>query len=278
MTFDLSNARFAFLDLETTGLSPWFGDRICEVGIVVTEGKRIRSTYQQLVNPERALSPAAASTNGLKDADLAEAPAFRQIAREVLAHLHEAVVVCHNAQFDLQFLDSEFRRIGVEIQITNLIDTLFVARENFDFPSYSLNNVAAEFSIQNPDAHRALADALTDKGVFFAMMEALKPAGRLFDDFIGLYNSPAWPRDGIGLPTDIGEAIYSGKRLFITYIDKSGEQTERWVTPLQVMGLSDYIYLRGYCHLRQSERTFRLDRIVRLQVEVENETKDTSQP
>src|SRR5512144_2579172 len=103
---DLANAKFAFLDLETTGLSPWFGDRICEVGIVVTEGKRIKTSYQQLVNPERPLSPAAASTNGLKDAELATAPTFRQIANEVLLHLKDAIVVCHNAQFDLQFLDS----------------------------------------------------------------------------------------------------------------------------------------------------------------------------
>jgi DNA polymerase-3 subunit epsilon len=272
VTFDLSNARFAFLDLETTGLSPWFGDRICEVGIVVTEGKRIKTSYQQLVNPERLLSPGAASTNGLNDTQLATAPTFRQIAREVLAHLKDTIVVCHNAQFDLQFLDSEFRRIGHEIQISNLIDTLFVAREHFDFPSYSLNNIAAEFKIQNPDAHRALADALTDKAIFFAMMDALKPIGKQFDEFIGLYNSPAWPRDGVGLPTEMGEAIYSGKRLFITYIDKSGEQTERWVTPMQVIGLSDYIYLRGFCHLRNDERTFRLDRIVRVRVEAENET------
>ncbi|HEY3311255.1 MAG TPA: exonuclease domain-containing protein [Anaerolineales bacterium] len=270
MTFDLSNARFAFLDLETTGLLPWFGDRICEVGIVITEGKRIKNTYQQLVNPERALSPAAASTNGLKDSDLSEAPTFQLLAREVLAQLNDSIVVCHNAQFDLQFLDSEYRRIGHEIQISNLIDTLFVARDNFNFPSYSLTNVAAEFNIQNPDAHRALADALTDKAVFFAMMDALKKTGKQFDEFIGLYNSPAWPRDGVGLPTEIGEAIYSGKRLLITYIDKDGEQTERWVTPLQVLGLSDYIYLRGYCHLRGGERTFRLDRIVRVRVEAEN--------
>lgn len=269
MTFDLSNARFAFLDLETTGLSPWFGDRICEVGIVVTEGKRIKATYQQLVNPQRRLSPAAASTNGLKDAELTTAPSFQQISSQVLAHLQEAIVVCHNAQFDLQFLDSEFRRIGHEIQISNLIDTLFIAREHFEFPSYSLTNVAAEFKIQNPEAHRALADALTDKAVFFAMMDALKPTGKQFDEFIGLYSSPAWPRDGVGLPTELGEAIYGGKRLLITYIDKSGEQTERWVTPIQVLGLADYIYLRGYCHLRQSERTFRLDRIVSVKVEVD---------
>jgi len=268
LTFDLSNCRFAFLDLETTGLAPWFGDRICEVGIVLTEGRRIKSTCQQLVNPQRPLSPAAASTNRLGDADLLDAPLFAGIAATVENLLRDAVVVCHNAQFDLQFLDSEFRRLGHEIQIPNLIDTLFIARENFEFASNSLGNIAAQFAIQNPDAHRALADALTAKSVFFAMMDALKPAGKSLDDFIGLYNSPAWPNDGIQLPTQLGEAIYSGKRLQITYVDKDGEMTERWVTPLQVLGLTDYLYLRAFCHLRNDERTFRLDRIVEVRVEM----------
>src|SRR6266478_1457067 len=99
--FDLSSARFAFLDLETTGLSPWFGDRICEVGIVLTEGRRIKATYQQLVNPQCLLSPAAASTNGLADDDLHEAPFFSEIASAVASHLQDTVLVCHNAQFDL---------------------------------------------------------------------------------------------------------------------------------------------------------------------------------
>jgi DNA polymerase III subunit epsilon len=268
LNFDLSNCRFAFLDLETTGLSPWFGDRICEVGLVLTEGKRIKGTYQQLVNPQRPLSPAAASTNRLSDAELRTAPTFAEIAPEVENFLREAVVVCHNAQFDLQFLDSEFRRLGREIQITNLIDTLFIAREHFDFASNSLTNIAAEFHIQNPQAHRALADALTDKSVFFALMEALKVTGKQLDDFIGLYNSPARPNDAIHLPTDLTEAINSGKRLQITYVDKDGEKTQRWVSPIQVMGLADYIYLRAFCHLRNDERTFRLDRITEIRVEM----------
>jgi DNA polymerase-3 subunit epsilon len=266
--FDLSNCRFAFLDLETTGLSPWFGDRICEVGIVQTEGKRIKNTYQQLVNPERPLSLAAASVNGLNDAELAGAPIFADIAHEVEACLRDAVVVCHNAGFDLQFLDSEFRRLGHEIQVPNVIDTLTIARQHFELQSYILTVLAAEFNIQNPDAHRALGDALTDKGVFFAMLEALKPLRKSLDDFIGIYNSPAWPRDGIQLPTDLGEAIYGGKRMQITYVDGDGERTTRWITPLQVLGLSDYIYLRAYCHLREAERSFRLDRIVEVRVEV----------
>ena len=69
------------------------------------------------------------------------------------------------------------------------------------------------------------------------------------------------------MPTELGEAIYSGKRMFIRYIDKDGEQTERWITPLQVTGLADYIYLQAYCHLRKAERSFRLDRIVEVSVE-----------
>jgi len=266
--FDLSNCRFAFLDVETTGLSPWFGDRVCEVGIVLTEGKRIKTTYQQLVNPERPLSPAAASTNRLSDSELRRAPIFAEIAANVESLLREAVVVCHNAQFDLQFLDSEFRRLGHEIEIPNLIDTLSLARQAIACPSYSLVSLAEAFGVQKVEAHRALADALTDRAVFFALMEKTLPGGKSVGDFIGIYNSPAWSNDNIQLPVELAEAVASGKRLLITYVDKKGAQTQRWVDPLQVVGLADYIYLRGYCHLRESERSFRLDRIVEVRVEV----------
>ncbi len=204
--FDLTNCRFAFLDFETTGLSPWFGDRVCEVGIVLTEGKRIRETYETLVNPGRELSPAAANTNGLTDAELATALPFEAVADELSAHLRDAVVVCHNAQFDLQFLDSEFHRMGREMQIPNLIDTLFIARERFDLPSNSLRSLAADFHVPMDGARHALADALICRGVFFAMMEAIQPPGGKLDDFIGIYNSPTWPNDGIHLPVELNES------------------------------------------------------------------------
>ena len=265
---DLSNARFAFLDLETTGLSPWFGDRICEVGIVISEGKRIKEQYQQLVNPERPLSPGAASTNGLSDAELKSAPLFESIAPKVLGLLSDTVVVCHNAQFDVQFLDSEFKRLKHEIQIPNLIDTLNLARQSFDLPSYSLLSIAEMFQVpMTADAHRALNDALTARGIFFAMMDQMKQFNRPLDEFIGIYNSPVWPNEGIQLPTELGEAIYSKKKIFIRYIDGNGEESQRWITPKQVMGLSDYVYLQAHCHLRNAERNFRLDRIVEVQIE-----------
>jgi predicted DNA-binding transcriptional regulator YafY len=53
-------------------------------------------------------------------------------------------------------------------------------------------------------------------------------------------------------------------------MDKDGEVSERWVSPQKVIGLTDYVYLRAYCHTREAERTFRLDRILDVVVEVEN--------
>ena len=265
--FDLSSARFAFLDLETTGLSPWFGDRVCEAGIIVTEGKRIKEQFHTLVNPERPLSVGAASTNGLTDAELSSAPRFADVAESITGLIDEAVVVCHNAKFDLQFLDSEFKRLGREIQIPNLIDTMMMARQYYEMPSYSLGFIAGSFHLPLTVKHRALDGALAARGIFFAMMEQMKEFNKPLDDYIGIYNSPAWPSEGIELPTELGEAIYSNRRMFIRYVDADGEETERWITPKQVTGLKDYIYLQAYCHLREDERSFRLDRITEVRVE-----------
>ena len=269
---DLASARFAFLDLETTGLSPWFGDRICEIGIVLTQGRRIKQQFQVLVNPERPLSLGAASTNGLTDEQLARERLFADVADEVIEWLRGTVVVCHNAQFDIQFLDSEFRRLKREIVIPNLIDTLMLARQNYELPSNSLLSIAEAFHIPVTNVHRALDDAHTCRSIFFAMMDGLKQYNKPLDEYIGIYNSPVWPNEGIQLPTELGEAIYSQKKLFIRYVDTKGEQTERWITPKQVMGLSDYVYLKAHCHLRNDERNFRLDRIIEVRVEVESKS------
>jgi predicted DNA-binding transcriptional regulator YafY len=97
-------------------------------------------------------------------------------------------------------------------------------------------------------------------------MELLLQSGNRLDDFIGIYNSPAWPKNEIQLPTDLLEAIKSQKTLHLAYVDKNGKRSSRLITPIDVQGLSDYIYLRAYCHLRREERTFRLDRVVELRI------------
>jgi DNA polymerase-3 subunit epsilon len=267
---DLTTARFAFLDVETTGLSPWFGDRICQVAVVLTEGKRIKGTFDLLINPGRDLSPAAAHVNGLDESKLADAPRFGEVSEKIEAILKDAVVVCHNAKFDIQFFDSEYRKLGRQAEFPNLIDTLLLARQFFDLPSYSLPYLADAFHVSaNFQGSRAQADAMTAKNVFFAMMESLRQFGKPLDEYIGIYNSPAWPDEGVYLPLELSEAINSGRRLFIKYMDKNGEVSERWISQVKVLGLSDYLYLQAFCHTKQAGRTFRLDRILDVAVEIE---------
>jgi DNA polymerase-3 subunit epsilon len=267
---ELSNTRFAFLDIETTGLSPWFGDRICQIAVIVTEGKRIKRTLDLLLNPERDLSPAAVQVNGLDEAALSSQPRFADIVSELDEVLKDAVIVCHNSRFDIQFLDNEYRKLGRTIEFPNLIDTLLLARDYYELPSYSLSHLSQDFQVTtNIQGSRALADAITMKNLFFAMVDSLKSIDKSLDDLVGIYNSPAWPQEGIYLPTELSEAIHSGRRLFIKYIDNKGETSERWITPKEVIGLSDYLYLQAYCHTREAERTFRLDRILNVKVEVE---------
>lgn len=268
--FNISNAPFAFLDIETTGLSPWFGDRICQIAIVLTEGKRIKQTFDLLINPEQTLSPAALHINRLDENELKNSPRFPLVANQIENILKDAVVVCHNSKFDIQFLDNEYRKLNRNIEIPNLIDTLLIAREFYQLPSYSLSALAKEFNITtNMQGSHALADAITMKNLFFAMMDSLKSINKSLDDFIGIYNSPAWPQEGVYLPTELSEAINSGKKLFIKYADKDGETSQRWITPKDVIGLADYIYLQAYCHTREAERTFRLDRILDVSIEAE---------
>ena len=64
---------FVVVDVETTGLSAAFGDRICEVGILRALDDRILDTYQTLVNPQRPISPGASRVNGLRDEDVSAA-------------------------------------------------------------------------------------------------------------------------------------------------------------------------------------------------------------
>jgi len=73
---NLDSRTLAFLDVETTGLSSWFGDRLCEIAILRCRGQEILDSIDTLVNPARPVSPGAARVNGLTDAELAWVSSF----------------------------------------------------------------------------------------------------------------------------------------------------------------------------------------------------------
>ena len=261
---NLTSRTLAFLDVETTGLSAWFGDRICEIAILRCRGDEMLDSFDTLVNPQRLISPGAARVNGLTDSELAGTPTFAEIADQVTSRLEGAILVGHNLSFDLGFLSSELHRLGQPLPPVEGIDTLLLARAYFSFGSNSLQSIAQALQIERPGAHRALADVLTTRAVlgqFLFQLHQLPLA-----ELVSVYTPPVAAPAAFDLPPQLQEAFAAKKRLFIRYVDQKGRTTERWITPIQVMAMKDYIYVSAHCHLRNEDRSFRLDRITEMKL------------
>ena len=144
----------AVIDIETTGLNPYRHDRVIEVAAVLLLPEQgIQAELTTLVNPERDVGPT--SIHGLKASDLINAPRFVDIATNLVEVLRgSAVLVGHNVRFDVSFLQSECRRIGVEMPPYTTLDTMAIAGGG------TLSACCAEHGVKfDGRAHAALHDA-----------------------------------------------------------------------------------------------------------------------
>jgi len=283
----LDGATFAVVDVETTGLSARTGDRICEIAVVVTRGGEVIDRLQTLVNPGRPISRGALLVNGITDNMVRDAPTFGSVAPALLQALDGAVLVAHNASFDLSFLSAELRAAGFNPPTNPVIDTLALARRCYSFKSNRLGEVARTLGIRTQGLHRAMADAVITWEVLKSFMKDMRSYGvNTVEDVIklqgaltpmsGWYSAPPlmeW--DGRqskcpieGLPPAIEQAVRSQSTLRIWYKGSDGKQSERVVEPRKITLREQATYLVAYCHLKHEERTFRLDRIMELTVEV----------
>ncbi|MFN8496259.1 MAG: exonuclease domain-containing protein [Anaerolineae bacterium] len=252
----LSETLFAFVDVETTGLRPTDGDRVCEIAIIRTVGEAEVERFVSLVDPGCPISPGAAAVNGLTNADVRGQPRFAALAPRVAALLEGAVFVAHNAPFDLRFLDAEMMAAGYHPLGNTCVDTLELARSRYRLPSYSLANLAARLGIEARDAHRALADVQTTRALLNRIIHdtRAKYLADLDPSIAGL------PLDVAPVPSPLIQAIRQRRRVRLVYESSSGV-TDRLVEPFSIHVRGQIVYLSAYCHLRQERRTFRVDRI-----------------
>jgi len=151
------------LDTETTGLDPFQGHRLVEIGCVELIN-RIPSgqTFHRYLNPERGMPAEALAVHGLSDEFLKDKLFFAEVVDDLLAFLGEAPLVIHNAAFDVAFLNAELERIGrPPIARERMIDTLLIARRKHPGGSNRLDDLCARYAIDNSrrSKHGALLDA-----------------------------------------------------------------------------------------------------------------------
>lgn len=151
------------LDTETTGLDPFDGHRIVEIGALELHNHLPTGrTYHQYINPERDMPLEAFAVHGLSEKFLSEKPVFAKIVDDFLAFVEGAPLVIHNASFDMKFINAELRWANKPaLPPEQAIDSLALARKKHPMGPNSLDALCKRYSVDNAmrDLHGALLDS-----------------------------------------------------------------------------------------------------------------------
>ena len=162
------------LDTETTGLDPYDGHRIVEIGAVeIFNGLPTGKTYHQYINPDRDMPAEAFAVHGLGDEFLKDKPKFSEIADEFINYISDSVIIIHNASFDVGFLNAELNRCNMkELNDDIIIDTLVLAKKKFIGQSVSLDSLCRKYNIDltGREIHGAIKDAKLLASVYLELI------------------------------------------------------------------------------------------------------------
>jgi DNA polymerase-3 subunit epsilon len=150
------------LDTETTGLDPFDGHRVVEIGCIelincIPTGR----SWHCHLNPERDMPYQAFEVHGLSTEFLRDKPRFADLADDMLGFIEGAMLVMHNAAFDFGFLNAELDRAGRSLlRWDSVVDTLALARRRHPGAPCSLDALCKRYGIDlsERDTHSALLD------------------------------------------------------------------------------------------------------------------------
>jgi DNA polymerase-3 subunit epsilon len=151
------------LDTETTGLDPYQGHRMVEIGCIELVNRfPSGQVFHHYLNPQREMPAEAFAVHGLSLDFLKDKPFFADICEDLIAFIGDAPLVAHNAMFDLGFLNAELERCcKALVARERLVDTLMLARRRHPAGPNGLDHLCARYGIDNSrrTKHGALLDA-----------------------------------------------------------------------------------------------------------------------
>ncbi len=174
----LAESEFVVFDVETTG-SKRPPCRVVEIGLCRVSAGRIVAELETLVNPCAPIPPFISTLTGITDEMVSSAPHFAEVAGRLLDFIGSAVLVAHNAAFDVSFLNHEIAQVysGRKLFNPHLCTVSLARRVVPDLANHRLHTVAEHFSVPLLRRHRAFDDARATAEVFIRLLEELDRKG-----------------------------------------------------------------------------------------------------
>ncbi|NHQ75370.1 exonuclease [Roseovarius gahaiensis] len=177
----LRQLQFVVFDTETTGLTPRDGDEIVQIaGVRVVNGRILTGeAFDTLVNPGGPIPQASTKVHGISADMVQDAPDIAEAGRQFHNYCEDAVLVAHNAPFDMAFLRLKEDRIGRAFDHPTLCTVLLSAALFDHSGQHTLDALAERFGVSIPPEHRhtALGDAMATAEVFLRMLDVMEGAG-----------------------------------------------------------------------------------------------------
>ena len=174
----LRETDFVVFDIETTG-SKRPPCRVVEIGLCRVRAGRIVAELETLVNPCAPIPPFISTLTGITDEMVGSAPLFEGVVRDILDFIGSAVLVAHNAAFDVSFLNHEIAQLypGRKLFNPHLCTVSLARRVVPDLANHRLHTVAEHFAVPLLRRHRAHDDARATAEVFIRLLHLLDGHG-----------------------------------------------------------------------------------------------------
>ena len=167
---------YVVFDLETTGFSP-DKNKIIEIGAVKVVGGSITERFSSFVNPEVPIPFKIEELTSIKDDMVIDAPKIEEILPKFMEFCKDAIMVAHNADFDMSFITKNCERQNLPCDFT-IIDTVALARILLpNLNRFKLDTVAKALGVSLDNHHRAVDDAGCTAEIFVKFIQMLKDRG-----------------------------------------------------------------------------------------------------